>query len=100
LIVQERKIDGTLMCIVCEQIVFEVRQLQREHWVRSKKEWSTRARQPVKDWEVRQLPIEDLCVEVRELHLGVKHLPTKDLCVGVRQLLADGCYSLELNNSK
>jgi hypothetical protein len=54
----------------------------------------------VKDWEVRQLPIEDLCVEVRELHLGVKHLPTKDLCVGVRQLLADGCYSLELNNSK
>ena len=66
--------------------MFEVGQLQRENWVISKKKWSTRARQPVKDlcMGVRQLPIEDLCVGVRELQLGAKHLPMEDLCVGVR----------------
>ena len=39
--------------------------------------------------------MEDLCVQ-----LGVRNLPLEDLCVGLRQLLVDGCYSLELDNSQ
>ena len=49
---------------------------------------------------VKQLPIEDLYIGVRELQLGVKDLPLEVLCVGVRQLPMNGCYSLELDNSQ
>ena len=35
---------------------------------------------------VKQLPIEDLYIGVKQLQLGVRHLPLRDLCVGVRQL--------------
>ena len=39
---------------------------------------------------VRQLPIEGLCVGVRQLQVGVRHLLLQDLCVGVRQLQLEG----------
>ena len=54
-----------------------------------KKEWCTRARQPMNElcMGVRQLPLENLCIGVRELQLGVRHLPLEDqVCVGITQL--------------
>ena len=79
---QERKTNHTLLCIVCEHMVFGVRQLQRINWARQpKREWCTRARRFMKElcMGVRELPIEDLFVRAR-------HLPLEDLCVGVRSL--------------
>jgi hypothetical protein len=35
---------------------------------------------------VKQLPMEDLCIRVRQFQLAVGHLPQYDLCIGVRQL--------------
>ena len=58
-------------------------------WVtQPKKEWCTMARHPMKELPmgVRQLPIEDVCIGVRQIQLGVSGLPLEDLCVGVRQL--------------
>jgi hypothetical protein len=56
---QERKSNHILLCLACEQMVFEVKQLQRKNWVRQ--------------------PMKELCT------LGVRQLIIKDLCVGVRQ---------------
>ena len=67
-------INHILMCLVCEQMVIRVRQLQRKKW----------ARQPMDRLctGVRHLLKEGLCVGVRQLQLGVRHLPLEDLCVG------------------
>ena len=91
---QERKTSHIWLYLACDQMVFGVRQLQRNNWVKQhKRECFTRAIQPMMElcMGVRQL-LGDLCV-------GVRHLPLKDFCVGVKQLLADGSYSLELDNS-
>lgn len=67
-----------LMYLACGQMIIEVRQLLRNKW----------ARQPMDRLctRVRQLLMEDLCVGVQQLHLGVRHLPLEDVCVGVRDL--------------
>ena len=51
-------------------------------------ELCTRARQSMDGLytNVKQLPMEDLCVGVRQRQLGVRHLPLEDICVGVRLL--------------
>ena len=75
---QERKTNHTLLYLAYEQMVIKVRQLQRNNWVRQpKREWCTRARQPMKEFckGVREHLIEDLCVGVRYLQLGVRQLP-------------------------
>ena len=67
---QERKPDQILRYLACEQMGFEVRQLQRKNWItQPKRERCTRARQPMKAlcMRVRQLLIKDLCVAVRRL---------------------------------
>jgi hypothetical protein len=83
---QERKTNYVLMYLVCQHMVFGVRQLQKEeNWVKKpKKEWCTWAKQLMKE----------LCTTTRHL------LVFEDLCVGVRQLPTDGCWSLELDNSQ
>lgn len=71
-IMQERKVNHILLYVVCEQMVIEVKLLQRKDWIKQpNREWCTRAGQPMKELRkgVRHLPIEDLCVGVRELQL-------------------------------
>ena len=65
---QELKTSHILLHLACGQMVFGVRQLLRKNWAKQpKKDWCTRARQPMKllCMGVRQFPIEDLCVGVR-----------------------------------
>lgn len=44
--------------------------------------------------------MEDLCVGVGQLQLGVRNLPLEFFCGGVRQFPTDGCYLMDLNNSQ
>ena len=66
-----------LMYLACEQIVIRVIQFQKKKW----------ARQPmdILCTEVRQLSIQDLCIGVKRLQLGVRHFPFESLCVGVKR---------------
>jgi hypothetical protein len=46
-------------------MVFGVKQLQREDWIKQpKRKWCTRARQPMKE----------LCTKVKQLQLGVRYV--------------------------
>ena len=63
-----------LLYLVCEQMVFRVKQL--------KKEWCKRARQSMKE----------LCIEVKQLQLGVGRLLMEDVCIRVRQLQLEVLY--------
>ena len=70
-------------------MVIGVRQLQRKKWTRQPvNELCNRARQPMDNFytRVRQFTMEDLCVGVRQLQLGVRHLNLEEFCVGVRRL--------------
>lgn len=81
--------NHTLMYLAIEHMVIGVRQLQRKKWARQLvNESCTRARQPMDKLctRVRHFPMEDLCVRVRQLQLGVRHIPLEDLCVEVRRL--------------
>ena len=86
---QERKSNHILLYLACEQTVFGAKQLQIKNRARQpEREWCTRARQPMEELctGVRQLPIEDLCDEVKQLQSAVRNLLMEDLCVEVGQL--------------
>ena len=70
---------------------------REKKWARQPlNELCTRARQSMDGLytNVKQLPMEDLCVRVRQRQLGVRHLPLEDICVGVR-LLQTQCARAE-----
>jgi hypothetical protein len=89
-------ISCIMLSLACQHMMIGVILLQRKNWVRQ---------------SMNKLCMIVRWLLIRDLYVGVRQLPMKEFCVGVRRLqleiwigltklLADGCYSLQSNNSK